>query len=78
MNAWHSVIVVAVIALGLWLWMRSRGGGAESAERRLRRICFGDQAQIDRLIQSELSRAPGISRAEAASRVVARYERDNR
>ena len=44
----------------------------------LRRICLGDESQMERLINGELTRGPGISRAEAASRAVERYQRDNR
>jgi hypothetical protein len=70
-----AVLVIAGLVAG-WLWLQREG--ARQPERRLRSICLGDQAQVESLIQSEVSRAPGISRAEAASRAVQRYERDNR
>lgn len=47
-------------------------------EEQLRRICLGDDAQAERLIDGEMSRAPGVSRAEAVQRALERYRRDNR
>ena len=79
-----TVVILGVVALCVWLWLRRGGGGgggggaSRQAEARLRRICLGDDGQVDRLIYGELTRAPGISRAEAASRAVQRYQRDNR
>jgi hypothetical protein len=70
-------IAILLIVLGAWLWLR-RGGARHNAERQLRRICFGNDAQVARLIDFEMTRTPGISRAEAASRAVGRYQRDNR
>jgi hypothetical protein len=68
-----GVIAVAVVVLLL------RGsGGAARPESRLLRICQGNEAQAERLLAAELARAPGISRSEAASRAVQRYQRDNR
>ena len=74
-----TLVILGVVAFGVWLWLR-RNGGASSrdSETRLRRICLGDDRQGDRLIKGEMARAPGISRAEAASRAVQRYQRDNR
>lgn len=74
-----AIVLLAGVALAVWWWLR-RGGGASSrqADTRLRRICLGDDSQVDRLIKGEMARAPGISRAEAASRAVQRYQRDNR
>lgn len=68
--------LLVALLLG-WLWTRSRpSAGAES---QLRRICFGDQRQVDRLVDGELQRTGGrISRAEAARRAVDRHFRDNR
>jgi hypothetical protein len=39
---------------------------------------MGDEDQMERLIGSEMGRAPGLSRTEAARRAVDRYRRDNR
>lgn len=70
--------IVVGILLGAWWWLRQRGGARRKAETQLRRICLGDESQVERLINSEMTRAPGISRAEAAGRAVGRYRRDNR
>ena len=70
-----GIVIFVLIGLGLWLWLRR--DPARDAETQLRRICFGDQDQMDRLIEAEMTRTPGISRAEAASRAVDRYKRDN-
>jgi hypothetical protein len=72
------IALLALVAVGLWLWRRRGGGATRNAERQLRRICFGNDAQVERLIDFEMTRAAGISRAEAASRAVDRYRRDNR
>lgn len=73
------IAILVFIALGVWLWLRrGRGGATRNAEQQLRRICFGNDAQMERLIDFEMTRASGISRAEAASRAVDRYRRDNR
>jgi hypothetical protein len=78
MNGPIPVLVVIAIAAALILWLRQRGGPTRNAEAQLRRICHGDDAQVERLIQGELDRARGIPRTEAAARAVARYRRDNR
>ena len=71
-------IVVAALVVGWLLWNRS--GASSGAESELRRICFGDPSQVERLIEGEMRRAaPGtMSRAEAARRAVERHRRDNR
>ena len=71
------VILFVCVVAGVFWWVR---GGARSAgaEARLLRICRGNEAQADRLIHGDLSRAPGISRSEAAVRAAERYQRDNR
>ena len=61
----------------IWLW-RAQRGRKHAAENELRRICMGNELQAERLIESETTRSPGISRAEAARRAVWRYRRDNR
>lgn len=73
-----TVVILGVIVLGAWLWRRRRSGASRQAETQLRRICLGNDGQVDRLINHEMTRTPGISRAEAASRAVRRYQRDNR
>jgi hypothetical protein len=73
-----AMAILGVLAFGLLVWLRRGDGATRNAERQLRRICFGNDAQVERLIAFEMTRAPGISRAEAASRAVDRYRRDNR
>ena len=70
------LVLVATVGLVVW-WAAGRSGGARRAETRLRHICFGNAAQVERLIEAEHTRTPGISRAEAVTRAVLRYERDN-
>jgi len=71
-----GIAIFLLIVFALWFWLRR--GATRQPERQLRRICFGDNDQVERLINLEMTRAPGISRTEAASRAVDRYQRDNR
>lgn len=70
------LVWIAIGALAAWLWLRF--GRRERPEHQLRRICRGDDGQAERLIAGELTRAPHISRDEAARRALDRYRRDNR
>jgi len=45
-------------------------------EKQLLRRCFGDAAQVQRLIDHELARHPKRSRAEAAKAALDRWARD--
>jgi hypothetical protein len=71
-------ILVASLVLG-WLWWNRRAAAA-GAETELRKICFGDPSQVERLIDGEMRRVASgtMSRAEAARRAVERHRRDNR
>ena len=73
-----ALVVLGLIAIAVWLWLRRGGGTSGQAEAQLRRICLGNADQVERLINLEVTRSPGISRAEAAGRAVERYQRDNR
>ena len=73
-----AIAILGVMVLGAWWWLRRTSDAVRQPETQLRRICFGDDGQVERLIVSEMARTPGISRAEAASRAVCRYQRDNR
>jgi hypothetical protein len=73
-----AVFVLVGAGVAAWYWLRPRGASARGGETHLRRICQGNEAQAERLIEGEMTRAPGISRAEAAARAVERYRRDNR
>jgi hypothetical protein len=70
------LIVLALGVVALIVWMRA--GAGKRPESQLLKICQGDQAQAQRLLEAEINRAPGISRGEAAARAVHRYQRDNR
>jgi hypothetical protein len=78
MDVLMAIAILGGIVLGAWLWRHYRNGGSRNPETQLRRICFGDHGQVERLIAGEMTRTPGISRADAAGRAVQRYERDNR
>jgi hypothetical protein len=71
------LILALLVGAAAWYWIRT-AGPSRSSESQLHRICHGNRMQADRLIEGELSRAPGISRVEAARRAVERYQRDNR
>jgi len=73
-----AIAILGAIVLGAWLWLRRTSGVSRHAEAQLRRICLGNDGQVERLINGEMTRTPGISRTEAASRAVRRYQRDNR
>ena len=76
MNLQVFITGLALVALTIWVWQR--GSPSRTAETRLLGISLGDTSVAERLIEAGFARAPGISRAEAATRAVARYERDNR
>ena len=78
MDNFSAIAILGVIVGGAWLWLRRGRGVSRQAEAQLRRICLGNDGQVERLINGEVTRTPGISRAEAASRAVERYQRDNR
>jgi len=73
-----SLFIIVVLAIAaIWYWFSTQGPSRDP-ESQLHRICHGNQMQAERLIEGEIARAPGISRAEAARRAVERYRRDNR
>jgi hypothetical protein len=71
-------ILVATLVF-VWLWW-DRSGASRGPEAQLRKICFGDPSQVERLIEGEMRRAASgtMSRSEAARRAVERHRRDNR
>jgi hypothetical protein len=73
-----SVALLAVAGLLVLAWVWRRGRASRAAETQLRTICLGNERQMERLIEGEMNRAPGIPRGEAARRAVQRYQRDNR
>jgi hypothetical protein len=50
-----------------------RGGGSTAAEERLVHRCRGDRELAERLINRELARRPGLSRARASETAVDRW-----
>ena len=78
MDNFSAIAILVVIVVVAWWWLRRKSGSSRRAETQLRRICLGDAHQVERLINGEMARSPGISRAEAANRAVQRYQRDNR
>lgn len=78
MDTLTAIGLLGLVLLGVWLWLRHTSGRSRQSERQLRRICFGDDRKVERLINAEMVRAPSIARGEAASRAVDRYQRDNR
>jgi len=70
-------LILLACVVAVWLW-RDHRGRRRAAEEELRRICLGNEGQVERLIEGEMTRAPRLSRAEAARRAVERYQRDNR
>jgi hypothetical protein len=56
-----SLILLAGVVGAIWLWLAHRGR-KDAAEKELRQICLGNERQAERLIESEMTRAPGIAR----------------
>jgi hypothetical protein len=73
-----AIGILGLVLLGVWFWLRHTKGRSRHSERQLRRICLGDDRKVERLIDAEMMRVPGIARDEAARRAVDRYQRDNR
>jgi hypothetical protein len=44
----------------------------------LRLVCRGDESRMQRMIEYEIERSPGISNKQACRRAVDRFKRDNR
>ena len=88
------VLLVAIALAILWAVyksLRGRGtaGGRDNSSgslsgirrddlKRLRTICRGDLEQMNRLIEYEKGRRPGINNGEACRKAIANLTRDNR
>lgn len=70
-----GIIVLVLVLLELCFWMSLR---RRSAEKKLSKLCFGDAAQVNRLVAQEQKRNPGLSRSEAVRAALESYSRDNR
>jgi hypothetical protein len=60
-----------ILAVKTWFSRRP-----SQAEKQLLHRCFGDAAQMQRLIDHEVARRPKLSRADAAKAALDRWARD--
>jgi hypothetical protein len=58
------------------LFSRWFGAKVSATEKTLLLRCRGDEAQLERLIQLEAARRPGLSRAACAHAALERWARD--
>ena len=69
------LIAILVLVVVLYL-LFGRSGNArkpdeDELEARMLHLCVGDAALVERLVQAEVRRAPGISRLQAMDRAYA-------
>jgi hypothetical protein len=57
-------------------WRKWFGPKITVSEQQLLQRCRGDEAQLERLIQLELVKRPGMSRAAGAQAALDRWSRD--
>jgi hypothetical protein len=76
------ILIAAAAGAAFLLLLRRRGGfplpraGARGRDRRkLVKMCFGDEAKADRLLQREMKQDPRIGEREACRRAIQRYRR---
>ena len=62
----------------LWVAAPYGWGSRVSPEQRLLKLCRGNRERMERLIDYELERQPGIARETAIARAVLSIRRDNR
>ena len=77
------IIIAIVVAVAFAVWKlggtgTAGAGGKSSAESELLRMNLGDKNKVERLIQYEMRKKPGLSRAEAARAAVESMRYDNR
>lgn len=72
------ILIVAVIGLLVWMIVSLllRRGRSRGLHERLLVLCRDDAGQVDRLVQLERDRTPGLSEVEAYRRAISRLERD--
>jgi hypothetical protein len=74
-----GVIIVVILVRRFGRGATSRSDGLSvDVEGDLLRLCRGDRALANRLIQHELDRKPGLSRTGAALMALSRLRDDNR
>jgi len=72
------ILIVAVIGLLAWMIVSRllRRGRSRGLRERLLVLCRDDVGRVDRLVQLERDRTPGLSEVEAYRRAISRLERD--
>ena len=45
-----AIATAGVIVVATWLWLRHRSSTSRQAEELLRRVCLGNDGQVERLI----------------------------
>ena len=72
--------ILTVVVIGSLVWMivtlLLRRGHSRGLRERLLVLCRDDAGQVDRLVQLEHDRTPGIGEPEAYRRAISRLERD--
>jgi hypothetical protein len=77
-------VLISILVVAAVVYYLSSAGDARhqdevtDAPENLRLLCRGDQKQMERLIALEMTRAPKITRDEAARRAVVSLRRDHR
>jgi hypothetical protein len=77
MGLWIAIGIFAVVAIVLYLRSGNANIRGDDPESELRHLCRGDTAQVERLIDLEARKSPGISRGAAVSRAIHAIRRDN-
>lgn len=78
---WAAALVAVVFFLVVTFGKsgdKRTGSGKSRAESELLRLTLGDKNKAERLIQYEMRKKPGLSRAEAARAAVESIRYDNR
>jgi len=70
-----GAIVVVLILIELYFWASLRG---RFSEKKLRKLCRGDDAQMNRLIAHEQQRNQKLNRRQATKAAIQSVRRDSR
>lgn len=71
-----ALAIATLIAGVFWIAWKRSPESTSAAERSLRNHCMGDRVQVQRLIDREHKRSPGLSRSKAAQAALAALRRD--